>query len=73
MYFFLLKNSFAEIENFWLSEVENYAEKDALLMLLGNKSDLIESKTVSTDKANVNNLKKIYFDDFIYLILISFS
>lgn len=58
MYNILIKNfykqtSFGEIENFWLSEVENYAEKDALLMLLGNKSDLNSNKTVSTDKANV--------------------
>jgi GTPase SAR1 family protein len=34
------KQSFNDIENFWLTEVDKYGEKDALLILVGNKSDL---------------------------------
>jgi Ras-related protein Rab-1A len=32
--------SFEDIDKFWLSEVESYAEKSASLLLIGNKNDL---------------------------------
>ena len=34
------KQSFEDIEKYWLNEVESYAEKEVTLMLIGNKSDL---------------------------------
>ncbi len=32
------------------NQVESYAEKDVNLLLLGNKSDLAEEKTVNTER-----------------------
>ncbi|EGR27802.1 Ras family protein, putative [Ichthyophthirius multifiliis] len=40
--------SFQDIEKFWLKEVENYAEKDVELILLGNKCDLDAQRTIDT-------------------------
>lgn len=34
------KESLDSIKNFWIDEVENYADPGALLILVGNKSDL---------------------------------
>ena len=34
------QQSFVDITNFWMGEVEEYAEKDAILILVGNKGDL---------------------------------
>ena len=34
------ENSFDDIDKFWISEVENYAEKTVELALIGNKSDM---------------------------------
>lgn len=34
------KESFESIQNFWLDEVENYAEPDTLKILVGNKADM---------------------------------
>ena len=44
--------SFNDICNFWMGEVEMYAEKDAMLFLIGNKSDLSEHRKVSLDEIN---------------------
>lgn len=38
--------SFEDIENFWINEVESYADGDVDLLLLGNKSDLPDEKRV---------------------------
>jgi Ras-related protein Rab-1A len=38
--------SYEDIDKFWLQEVENYAEKDVELYLIGNKSDLIERRAI---------------------------
>ncbi|KAL4429927.1 hypothetical protein ABPG74_000293 [Tetrahymena malaccensis] len=43
------ENSFQDIDKFWISEVESYAEKNVELLLIGNKSDL--DKQVSTQTA----------------------
>lgn len=34
------ETSFTDIEKFWISEVESYAEKNVELLLIGNKKDL---------------------------------
>lgn len=39
-------NSFADIKKFWMGEVEQYAEKDAQLILIGNKSDMVDQRQV---------------------------
>lgn len=41
-----LKFSFANLPAMWLKEVEENAEKDCLIMLVGNKMDLHEQRTV---------------------------
>ncbi|CAD8163889.1 unnamed protein product [Paramecium octaurelia] len=43
------QQSFDDIEKFWLNEIESYAEKNAELLLLGNKSDL-STKQVSSER-----------------------
>ncbi|CAD8163565.1 unnamed protein product [Paramecium octaurelia] len=43
------QQSFDDIEKFWLNEVESYAEKNAELLLLGNKSDL-STKQVQSER-----------------------
>ncbi|KAL4474715.1 hypothetical protein ABPG72_002308 [Tetrahymena utriculariae] len=43
------ENSFQDIDKFWISEVESYAEKNVELLLIGNKSDL--DRQVSTQSA----------------------
>jgi Ras-related protein Rab-1A len=37
------ETSFEDIDKFWINEVESYAEKNVELMLIGNKSDLLET------------------------------
>jgi small GTP-binding protein len=45
------KESFESIQNFWLDEVENYADPGTLLVLVGNKSDARDSQQVDTETA----------------------
>eukprot|EP00827_Trimyema_finlayi_P003585 TRINITY_DN328_c0_g3_i1.p3 TRINITY_DN328_c0_g3~~TRINITY_DN328_c0_g3_i1.p3 ORF type:complete len:226 (+),score=62.44 TRINITY_DN328_c0_g3_i1:39-680(+) len=40
------QDSFDDIENYWINEVAQYGEKNVELMLIGNKSDLLEDKKV---------------------------
>mmetsp|Transcript_8273 Transcript_8273/g.13463 ORF Transcript_8273/g.13463 Transcript_8273/m.13463 type:complete len:214 (-) Transcript_8273:529-1170(-) len=44
------RESFLNIPS-WLRDVERFAKKDALLLLVGNKSDLCASRTVPYDEA----------------------
>ena len=41
--------SFQDVCRFWMGEVEMYGEKDALLFLVGNKSDLDDKRQVTRD------------------------
>ena len=43
------RNSFEEIE-YWYKEIRKYANSDIKLFLIGNKSDLEESRTVSMEE-----------------------
>ena len=51
--------SFESIQNFWLDEVENYADPGTLLVLvgknlndnIGNKADLRQEQAVTTESA----------------------
>jgi GTPase SAR1 family protein len=45
-FFCLTKFSIANLVAMWLKEVEENAEKDCLIMLVGNKMDLHEQRTV---------------------------
>lgn len=45
--------SFEDIEKYWINEVEQYAEKNVTLMLLGNKCDLTEERQVDKEMAKV--------------------
>ena len=37
------KESFDDVDRFWINEVEEYAETNVQLVLMGNKSDMKES------------------------------
>jgi GTPase SAR1 family protein len=45
------KQSFDDIESFWMNEVESYADKQVDFLLLGNKCDLFEKREVDTELA----------------------
>eukprot|EP01017_Pseudomicrothorax_dubius_P003994 TRINITY_DN10709_c0_g1_i17.p2 TRINITY_DN10709_c0_g1~~TRINITY_DN10709_c0_g1_i17.p2 ORF type:complete len:143 (+),score=31.58 TRINITY_DN10709_c0_g1_i17:258-686(+) len=44
------KSTFDNIESYWMSEINMYADKDVTLVLLGNKSD-IETRAVKAEEA----------------------
>lgn len=44
------QQSFIDVCKFWSGEVEQYAEKDAMLILVGNKSDLLDNRRVSEEE-----------------------
>lgn len=39
-----VKKTLEDIETFWFEEVTKYAEKDAKIMILGNKLDMLEEE-----------------------------
>ena len=41
------QNSFNDIKNIWIKDAKNYAEKNIQILIVGNKLDLIEQRTVS--------------------------
>ena len=43
------QQSFVDVCKFWLGEVEQYAEKEAMLILVGNKSDLVDGRRVTEE------------------------
>jgi len=53
--------SFDDIDNFWINEVESYADKDVEILLLGNKCDLKSEKAVeertAKDYAHKKNME----------------
>ena len=44
--------SFVDVCKFWMGEVEQYAEKDAMMILVGNKSDLLDSRRVPEEEVS---------------------
>jgi Ras-related protein Rab-1A len=50
--------SFDDIDNFWINEVESYADKDVEILLLGNKCDLKSEKAVEERTAKDYGQKK---------------
>ena len=56
------KNSFDNIDKFWLNEVSQYAEPNIDMMLIGNKVDLAADKQVSSSEAKAYaSAKGMYF------------
>ena len=47
--YYISPESFKNVD-FWLKEVRNYSNPDILIFLIGNKSDLEESRTVSMEE-----------------------
>ena len=45
------KATFEEIKNFWLDHVKEYADKDILIGIIGNKKDLFYDEQVSDSEA----------------------
>ncbi len=42
------KDSFDSIQEFWMNEVESYADSDVLKVLVGNKADMKQNQAVSS-------------------------
>ena len=45
------ENSFESVQNYWFNDVKDSAPKDAILCLVGNKTDLFEVQRVEEEKA----------------------
>ena len=45
------QNSFNDLKDIWLNDVENYGEKNTLILIVGNKLDLIEERKVTESQA----------------------
>lgn len=43
------KETFEELENYFLKDIKNYCKKDIKIILLGNKTDLEEQRQVTLD------------------------
>ena len=50
--------SFNEIKDYWFDEVKEKAPESALIVVLGNKSDLYEDEEVPKDEAESYTLSK---------------
>ena len=46
------KKSFDDIANYWISEINDYIQKDAVIYLVGNKSDLKDNREISFEEGN---------------------
>ena len=57
------KNSFDGLKNYWLKEVRDSSEKNVILIILGNKSDLFEREQVDNEEANAfaKELNALFF------------
>ena len=57
------KNSFDGLKNYWLKEVKDSSEKNVILVILGNKSDLFEREQVDNEEANAfaKELNALFF------------
>ena len=51
----------------WLSEIDRYASENVNKILVGNKSDLVANKVVSTETAKVN----IHSPDHLVHVIVS--
>lgn len=48
------RESFAEIFQFWLDEIETYSDPDSVLAIFGNKLDLKDSQQVKIEEMKVS-------------------
>ena len=63
VYDITLKDSFEAIKDYWYSEIRENAPKEAIVVIVGNKSDLYEHEEVNDDEVkeyckNINALHK---------------
>ncbi|EGR29335.1 Ras family protein, putative [Ichthyophthirius multifiliis] len=56
------QNTFDDIEKFWISEVESYAEKNVELMLIGNKKDLNQQVTTQIAEEYAKHKNMEFFE-----------
>ena len=47
------KKSFDDIANYWISEINDYIQKDTVIYLVGNKSDLNDDREISFEEGNL--------------------
>ena len=46
------KKSFDDIANYWITEIDDYIQKDTVIYLVGNKSDLKDYREISFEEGN---------------------
>ncbi len=47
------RESFSEIFQYWLDEIETFSEPDSILVILGNKVDLVDEEQVKMEEMRV--------------------
>ena len=59
------EQSFRELEQYWAGELQQHVAESAIIMVLGNKCDLEQSRVVSTEEAKafkIGNNPMLYFE-----------
>lgn len=58
-----VRDSFQDIKNYWINEVESYTDSNALLVLVGNKADVPERQVTPEEVAQfVTDKNLLYFE-----------
>lgn len=58
-----VRDSFQDIKNYWINEVESYTDSNALLVLVGNKADVAERQVTQEEVSQfVTDKNLLYFE-----------
>ena len=57
------KNSYEELKNYWVEQVQESSQKDIMLVIVANKSDLLENEQVEEEEARnyAKSINALYF------------
>ena len=57
------KNSYEELKNYWVMQVQESSQKDIMLVIVANKSDLLENEQVEEEEARnyAKSINALYF------------
>lgn len=63
VYSIIKKNSFEALENYWIPEIEKQCNKNIILVVAGNKTDLYQNEQVTEDEGKkfAKTIKAHYF------------